>query len=651
MSTTPAQDGFASIYTHAKNRLGVLYGETEYRYAHNGPWPERSFDYPYGQAPEVLNIPADEQQDWDRNVGQYYKDNALGSFGIDDFKVSPFGVQAAEFAAESFERNGLRGYDDIDDGQFAELLCEGLYSKFLEPLSDADRTQFAADIVDTDSYDYYKSDYRCMRVVRNTWDGEFAAPSIALVRRPKDPKRRYDWQAVAIALSHKCKDSNDYIPMREAPIFRPKDPNWWLARYYVLQGGIHRINLIDHVKVHFPSDTINAITKTVLPQWHLVYKLLLPHFRLTLPVNYAVLEGQRSLINRDTWYPWSPFVAKGSEVRRLLPFAWAGAAFYDMDDTDSFPPYCFSLSPDSIPDPDDPGHKSRPSYIGLGLSRYGAFQRDYYEPILAFVKQVVAQLPPPPKDPASHDDLEWLEIQHWAAECSRFMPGFPDWRAICDSETLSEVLAYLIWNAAVVHTSDHSTLHKMMDERPVPFILRTAPPTDATTPIKTEIGKVLPSGVGEALDHLLEQLEGDTRPIKAFAEWLEREKGGVVESHSLVELALPTDLTYAKMADLLFYLPHNTTLLYDCDYSFQSDDSGMVPKRQHRPLLDEARKHALQVAIDAFKKDLEQVDGRHKEAIARFGFPKLRPDPKLHPDDPEYRRQAQQDCIGAGIQY
>ncbi|MCF7983650.1 MAG: hypothetical protein K9L70_04550 [Thiohalocapsa sp.] len=647
MSNAPADEDFAAVYMRTKQRLGVLYHEGEFRYPHNGPWPERSFDYPYGQAPEVLNIPADEQKDWDLHVGQYYKDNALGSLHTG---LSPFGIQAAEFAAACMARNGLRAYDDIDDGQFAELLCEGLYSKFLEPLTDADRDQFAVDIIDTDHYAYYKSDYRCMRVVKDTWPGEYAAPSIALVRRPKDESRRYDWEAVAIALSHKG-DDGDYVPVRKAPIFRPKDPNWWLARYYVLQGAIHRINLIDHVKVHFPSDAVNAITKTVLPRWHLVYKFLLPHFRLTLPVNYAVLEGQRSLINRDTWYPWSPFAAKGSEVRRLLPFAWAGAAFYDMDDTDSFPPFRFSLSPDTMPDPDDPAHATRPTYIGLGLSRYGAFQRDYYEPVLALAKQVVAQLPPPPADPAAHDDLAWLEIQHWAAECAKFMPGFPDWRAICDSETLARVLAYLVWNAAVVHTSDHATLHRMMDQRPVPFVLRTPPPKDPDTPVRTEVGKVLPAGVGTALNHLLERLEGDTGPVEAFAEWLEREKDGVVKSHSLVELAGPADLTYAKMADLLFYLPHNTTLLYDCDYGFQADDSAMVPEGQHRPLLGAARKQALAAAIDAFKRDLDAVDASHQEAINRFGFPKLRPDPGLDPASAEYRRQAQQQCMGAGIQY
>lgn len=637
---------FTSFYSQTLRKLGVLYDEVEFLYANDAPWPQASFDYPYGQAPEVVNVPAAEMADWDTHVAQYYKDNALGSLHTG---LSPFGIQAAEFAAGCLERNGLRGYDEITDDQFAELMCEGLYSKFLEPLNAQDAIQFQEDLVDQANFEYFKSDYSCMAVVCNTWPGEYAAPSIALVRRPRDPQRRYEWEAIAIALSHKPDGASEYLPIRDAPIFRPADPSWWLARYFVLQGAIHRINLIDHVKVHFPSDAINAITKTVLPKWHLIHKLLMPHFRLTLPVNNAVLEGQRSLINRDTWYPWSPFVAKGAEVRRLLPFAWAGAAFYGMDDaTDSFPPYRFSLDPERIPDPSDPDHSTVPSFIGLGLSRYSAFQRDYYIPVLRFVGRVVDQLSDPPVNPDEHANLEWLELQHWAEECGKFTPGFPGWQAICNRDTLSRVLAYLIWNAAVVHTSDHASLHKMMNDRPVPFVLRTAPPEHPDRPITTE---AVPKSVRTLLNHLNESLEDEGGMLKSFGEWLDQKEKDLTQSEKLIPLGTPGDLTYAKMADLLFYLPHNTTLLYDCDYAFSSDDSSLVIEGQDRPLLDSSRQSALAQAIREFQSDLESTDQNHQEVIAQFGFPKLHPDRQLDKDSREYKRQAQQECIGAGIQY
>ena len=40
-------------------------------------------------------------------------------------------------------------------------------------------------MTDTDRYEYWKSDYSCMRVVKELYPGEAAAASVALVRRPK----------------------------------------------------------------------------------------------------------------------------------------------------------------------------------------------------------------------------------------------------------------------------------------------------------------------------------------------------------------------------------------------------------------------------------------------------------------------------------
>lgn len=210
------------------------------------------------------------------------------------------------------------------------------------------------------------------------------------------------------------------------------------------------------------------------------------------------------------------------------------------------------------------------------------------------------------------------------------------------------MLALLIWNAAVVHTSDHATLHKMMDERPVPFVLRTAPPASPDVPVTTE---AVPKSVRTLLGHLSESLEDEGGILKRFGDWLEEKTDSVTHSEKLIPLGTPGDLTYAKMADLLFYLPHNTTLLYDCDYTFSSEDAHLVIDGQQRPLLEPNRQMALAEAIRQFQADLESTDRAHQEAISRFGFPRLRPDPSLHPDSAEYKRQAQQECIGAGIQY
>ena len=92
-------------------------------------------------------------------------------------------------------------------------------------------------------------------------------------------------------MQHWDKDSE---AVRDSPVFTNADGEAWrMARYFLLQGAIHRINLIDHTEVHFPPDAINAITKTVLPKDNLVLRLLQPHLWLSMCVNNTVLEGQR----------------------------------------------------------------------------------------------------------------------------------------------------------------------------------------------------------------------------------------------------------------------------------------------------------------------------------------------------------------------
>lgn len=702
-----AKADFELYYARRKQALGVLYEGDEFLYPSDGPWPEASFDYPYGQAPQVMNIPADEQRDWQKNIGRYYTDNAVGTF----YNRSPFGVAAAEYARDDLVQNGISGYAEVSDDDFIALICEGLFSKFLSRLDPQDVALFGlkpTDLAPDSPYEYYKSDYRCMMVVQQTWPGEYACPTIVLVRRQRGGQKRYAdegaYELMAIAVARKPAN----VPPGDAPfvyefptelVFTKAQDSasagWFLAKYFVLQGAAHRINLIDHVKVHFPPDAINALTKTILPKWHLVHQLLEPHFRLTLPVNNTVLEGQRSLINRDTWYPWSPFVAVGNEVRKLFPFAWAGAGYYgdkyygadaaQLGRNSSYPAFRYSTNPDGMPGADDPAVLI-PNFIGMDCSRYGAFLKSYYPPILKFVTESLKEL----GSPTSNDpkvQVAWLEVQHWAHEISKLLPGFPDENGILAQGELARVCAMVIWNAAVVHSSDHTTLHLMMDTQPVPFVLRVPPPTSRTATVEETVESALgptvsgylKSGIAEVLkawerEGLKEKLEG------AVVEKLLEDIGQIKLSHKEIPLCWPTDLMYARMADLLFYRPHNTTLLYDCEYAFERDAQTDEEKALQalwiaagRPVLTTDQKQRLrglrktfQAMLDAVNQQYYNADGTpvlpqagnpnyHSDTDAamqhlnRFGFPKLRPGTGEAGDTGAMlRREA---CIGAGVQY
>jgi hypothetical protein len=676
-------NNFSHFYARQRLALGVQYRTNEFLYPNNEPWPETSFDYPYGQAPTVSNLPDEERKDWQENVGNYYMQNALGT----EKHPSPFGFKSAEFARDRFEKYGIAGYAPLTDEHFTELITESLYSKYLGLLDPADEALFG--VKDDANYQYLKSDQSCMRVVEKPWEGEYVAPAIAIVRRklPLTDDTKWNYELVAIALADK-NDKGKY-EFSENLVFDAKKHQsssaWWLAKYFVLQGAIHRINLVDHIKVHFPSDTINAITKSVFPRWHPVQQLLMPHFRLTLPVDNVVLEGDRSIINRNTWYPWSPVVANGEEIRKLIPFSWAGSKYYWDGNNTSYPRYGFSLDPDEIMDPDNLEGGPIKSFIGLDASRYGEYLKDYYKPILSFVRDFVNTLPDPTSSP-EQEDIIWLEIQRWAHEISKYMPLFPDEIAICDKEVLTKVLAIVIWNAAIVHTSDHSVLHMMIDTDPVPFIIRVRPPASNDTVVEETIAEAL----GEKG---VKYLTGAVKGIEDIIQRLLKKEGGAVgfiidklgdkliseiEEAKLTEgsvpLCWPTDLIYTKMADLLFYRPHSTTLIYDCEYEFLIPEDQLPPKMKElraewvkagRPVLTEAQQLELQGLRDEFQGSLMKVNakyynkkgepvlyGSHKEkdipaVMNKYGFPKLIPGT----DDKDVAETRMECCLTAGIQY
>jgi hypothetical protein len=533
-------------------------------FGHEGPWPQPSRDHPFGLAPSIYRIPDEEWADWKKYVGSYYNQNAV-QFGV---KAGALSIKSAITTASD--------YPPLSDQEFTTLLCEGLYSKFLSPLDPRDVRIFKDYIAATDRYDYWKSDYTCMRVIKETWPGEAVAASVVLIRRPKNDQG-FNYEVVALILQVWDKDTKQFV---ESEVFTSTDGEAWdVARYFVLQGAIHRINLIDHTEVHFPSDSINAITKTVLPKDNLVLSLLQPHMWLTMPVNNTVLEGQRSLINRNTWYPWSPFVAKGEEVRKLLPFGWFGSKYYASEDAPG--------DPSKDPFFDEP-NSSYPAYEYDSIppkipSRYGDFLNSYFAPVQKFTRGVVEHM----------DETDWNEVGYWAYHIATWIPRFPEREELLgadgkapNKDLLANVLAHFIWNASVRHSADHQTLHEMVDGRrdannvlveppkPVPFILRVVPPLKK--------------------NYTLESMPVDRSKLTAV-EWLEQVGEALFRNKPL---CWPADLLSAHWADLLFYVPHNSRLLIDVDADPEGD----------RNLHYAFKTPELKKLVTDFHEDLKKLD-------------------------------------------
>jgi hypothetical protein len=132
------------------------------------------------------------------------------------------------------------------------------------------------------------------------------------------------------------------------------------------------------------------------------------------------------------------------------------------------------------------------------------------------------------------------------------------------------------------------------------------------------------------------------------------------------------------MADLLFYRPHNCSLLYDCQYEFLIPEEQKSEERRKleksweelgRPLLSTPQKEALRAARMKFQGLLDEVNLKYYNEdgspivespffdddtaaqLNKYGFPKLRPGTGETDDPKKEAAIRMQACIGAGVQY
>ena len=164
-----------------------------------------------------------------------------------------------------------------------------------------------------------------------------------------------------------------------------------------------------------------------------------------------MLEGRYSLISRTTWTVYSPFVAPGGVIRRLLRYGYVG-------DGGAYPEYRFPLNPD-VPE-----------------SEYGKFLMAYYEVIHNFVRDALAPLIEKRDMPGNKD---WNWVVNWADHCAQWVPGFPDGEAMNDANVLVLAASAIIWGQSVSHATDHDSIHQMRPAR-LPFRLRVPPPRDGS---------------------------------------------------------------------------------------------------------------------------------------------------------------------------
>jgi len=395
------------------------YTQDDYLYRRLGPWPQPSPDHPHGKAPAVVHIPPQEQRRWNRRIGRRYV--------VDLLTLWP------KAAWLSFTRPR---YDRLSNEAFQALMVEGIYTRFLVPTLDPiDEERFAPLLADRGpDTRFYKLDFSPIAAVKPL-PGMYVAASVVLVRQEGEGPL----SVVGVWI-------NDLL-------LRPSDPAYDLAKYFVMQGAAYGILFTVHPNLHFPFDTVNAITKTAVPTSHPLFRLLEPHLSFQLALNNAVLNNRGTVIAENPKVPYAPFTARATDG--LMAFFTAG--YHGIAGNSAYPPYDYVERP----------HETE------GL--YNAFLRAYYPPFLTFARKVCEHIP-------KHDQV----VVDWAHYIRRWIPGFGGQRVdqrcepfdiFGDDTRLPEVLAGFMWDVTVAHATDHQTFGHDIGVYQHCLRIRVPPPT------------------------------------------------------------------------------------------------------------------------------------------------------------------------------
>ena len=172
---------------------------------------------------------------------------------------------------------------DLTDDVFRHLMLETAYTRYMKPKSDADRRHLDKA---PNATKFWKFDFSAMKLVKPL-EGMYCAPVVCVFSEDSSKIRSCSY----IRFRGET-DADDVF------VF-PADNAWSLAKIYVLQACAYHMLFVVHPALHFPMDSVNAITKTAVPHTHPLFQLLYPHTSYQLALDNAVLEGPNSVVNNN----------------------------------------------------------------------------------------------------------------------------------------------------------------------------------------------------------------------------------------------------------------------------------------------------------------------------------------------------------------
>ena len=349
----------------------------QFLYERLGPWPQPAPAYPMTRPPEVLNIPTQERVAWWEMIG-----SRLG----------------ATYEIERFLAPGQAQTDLAlplpTDEEFLQIMTRTVYARYLR--NESGTTSWFSDFSAMALIDPLPQTYCAPVACRFLLQGTvFSCVSITFLKTSA---------------------------RNETLVVRPTDKAWNLAKVFACQGAAYHALFVVHPALHFPMDSVNAITTTSVPQIHPLFQTLFPHTTYTLTLDNEVLEGKDSIVNNNPpESPFDPLTAKGYNLKQLF-----GVGYTGYKGLAAYPPY----------DHMKPWMDSN--------TLFGICLRAYFKPFLVFAKQIASVFPN--TDPY---------VRRWADYCGAHVRGFPDGSAIFDDDNLARTIAIYRWDVTVAHGADH----------------------------------------------------------------------------------------------------------------------------------------------------------------------------------------------------
>jgi hypothetical protein len=398
----------------------------QFLYERKGPWPQPAPAYPMTRPPEVLTIPPVEVELWKNTIGWRYEKTVL------------------EYTAPAFIEGAYEKWSGIalpTDDQFTQIMTHTVYSRFLR--------REASDAA------YWSSDFTAMELI-DPLSGMYCAPVVCR------------FQLIGTTFSCVSITFLKTATRNAALVVTPQHGAWNLAKVYALQGAAYHALFVVHPTLHFPMDSVNAITKTAVPMSHPLYLALIPHTAYTLQLDNAVLESAWSVANdkvHETWF--DPLTAEGYNIKQLFGVGYSG-----YKGLATYPAFDY-MAP----------------WMDTDIL-YGQCLQKYFEPFLAFATKIASVIPK--TDPY---------VRRWADYCSAHVRGFPDGAAIFEGDNLARAMAIYMWDVSVAHSADHFSFGVGIALTSKFLRLRRPPPVDINDghEVKTVSDLVTAEDLGRAI--------------------------------------------------------------------------------------------------------------------------------------------------------